>query len=123
RRSTDLTLSSPAATCEAISTPLAPLSNCNKIFPSSSSLRPSTYVYNEAHNCVVRKPEINSARCRACVPISPMQPLFPDLLGSVRHEACLSPVCSEGRLSQPCGYSTYTLRSLPSTPSRTSFRA
>src|SRR5699024_518252 len=98
--------SSPAATCVAINTPLAPLLNLSNTDPSSSRALPSTTVLISAPSFVICCPDAYSAKSAACVPISPMAPAFPLLAGSVRQEACLFPSCSRGALNQPCGYST-----------------
>ncbi len=55
--------------------------------------------------------------------MSPMEPAAPLRFGSDRHAACFWPVASRRVLSQPCGYSTTTLRIAPSAPLPTSARA
>lgn len=49
----------------------------------------------------------------------PMLPAFPERFGSVRQLAWGFPVSSNFDESHPCGYSTYTLRILPNSPSAT----
>src|SRR5690606_29165740 len=117
--------SSPAAICVANKEPLAPFSNFNNTLPSSSSFLPGTTIFISAQIFVTFNPLTYSARLKACVPISPMPPAIPLWDGSVRHAACLKEFVSASApsrklLSQPCGYSTYTLRTLPSLPLRTS---
>src|SRR3954447_2600495 len=54
----------------------------------SSSARPSTKVVRSAATRSKRSPVTNSARLKACVPISPVQPAAPLRPRSVRHAAC-----------------------------------
>ena len=108
--------SSPAAICDAISTPLAPFSNFINTAPSSSSILPSTKIFKSAQSFVTFMPVTYSAILKACVPISPMAPAIPLFLGSVRHDACALPSLSFNVLSHPCGYSTYTFLIFPNTP-------
>ena len=76
-----------------------------------------------AASSLIFRPVMYSARFSACVPISPMEPAAPLRLGSVRQPACFWPVNSSRVASQPCGYSTTTLRILPSLPAATMSRA
>ena len=64
-----------------------------------------------------------SIRFSAWVPMSPMQELAPARAGSVRQLACFWPSDSISDASQPCGYSTTTLRTAPMAPLRTRWRA
>jgi hypothetical protein len=52
-------------------------------------------------------------------PISPMQQLAPERVGSVRHSACFWPVSSSRDASHPWGYSATTRRIRPSSPAAT----
>jgi len=91
--------------------------------PSSSSWRPWTKVERSARISLIFRPVMYSARLAACVPISPMQPATPLCLGSVRQAACCDPERSMGLISQPCGYCTTTLITLPRSPCLTMSRA
>ena len=92
------------------------------MFASSSILRPGTKLVTSASSDSISSPVMYRARCSACVPMSPMAPA-PARAGSVRQSACLLPLCSSGVDSQPCEYSTTTLRTVPSDPFRTNSRA
>ena len=103
--------------------PRAPPAKRSSIPALSSSARPATNVVRSAATCSTCRPVTNSARLKACVPMSPTQPAAPLRFGSVRHSACFCPVVSSRVVSQSCGYSTCTTRIAPSSPAAIISRA
>src|SRR5690606_25832875 len=110
----DRLFSSPTEIWLAQRIPFAPPSNITNTLPSSSGFLPGTNVVRSAHIASILPPVMYSARFSACVPMSPIQPLAPALVGSVRQSACLFSCDASTRVeSLPWGYAATTLRILP----------
>ena len=57
-----------------------------------------------------------SQRCHACVPMSPIQPAFPERFGSQRQPALFPSKSSILSESHPWVYSAYIRRNVPNSP-------